>query len=153
MNKQKSKSDSAKAAGSHYDFPGGVQVLDITRHLGFREGSIVKYLCRLGRKDGESRLADLLKCQKYLDDLISSEIDERARSEALGGSVTPSAANVTNHKDCAPSGCEIASEAPSGLCGDCVTPSTCEHRKECLAKPWSEVPGCITRAGVRREIK
>lgn len=50
---------------SHYVFPGNVQVIDITRHLGFLEGNAVKYLCRAGRKG--DRLEDLKKARKYLD--------------------------------------------------------------------------------------
>lgn len=50
---------------THYDFPGGVQVIDITRHLGFLEGNIIKYVARAGRKG--DRLEDLLKARRYLD--------------------------------------------------------------------------------------
>lgn len=49
----------------HYQFPGGVQVIDITRHLGFLEGNIVKYASRAGRKGDKKE--DLLKAKKYLD--------------------------------------------------------------------------------------
>lgn len=49
---------------SHYIFPGGVQVIDITRHLGFLEGNAVKYLCRAGRKG--DRLEDLKKAEQYV---------------------------------------------------------------------------------------
>lgn len=49
----------------HYKFPGGVQVIDITRHLGFLEGNVIKYVARAGRK--ENRREDLLKAKQYLD--------------------------------------------------------------------------------------
>jgi hypothetical protein len=162
-----SKTDQDKAAGAHYDFPNGVQVLDITRHLCFRTGSIVKYLCRLGKKDGESRLSDLLKCQKYLDDLIASEIDDRARREALSGSVTSNPDYVANHTGNVPSGCETGSEVPLKACEDLGRPahdcSLCDLKKVCvlseydldsddIAEYHTSVPEAITRAGIRRKI-
>lgn len=48
----------------HYQF-GEAQVIDITRHLPFPEGNVVKYVSRAGRKG--DRLEDLLKARKYLD--------------------------------------------------------------------------------------
>lgn len=54
---------------AHYQFPGNVQVLDITKHLGFLEGNVIKYVARAGRKT-EDPLEDLLKAQRYLTELI-----------------------------------------------------------------------------------
>ena len=59
---------------SHYDFPGGVQVIDITKHLDFLAGNVVKYVCRAGRKG--DRMTDLLKAKQYLDWLIEKEQSE-----------------------------------------------------------------------------
>ena len=56
---------------THYDFPGGVQVIDITKHLDFLTGNVVKYVSRAGRKG--DRLTDLLKARKYLDWAIEKE--------------------------------------------------------------------------------
>lgn len=61
------------AAGSpvdpdHYRLPGGVQVIDVVRHLGFLEGNVIKYVARAGRK-GDKR-EDLLKAKQYLDWLL-----------------------------------------------------------------------------------
>lgn len=53
---------------SHYKFPGNVQVIDITRHLGFLEGNVIKYVARAGRK-GDKR-EDLLKAKQYLEWLL-----------------------------------------------------------------------------------
>lgn len=50
---------------SHYNFPGGVQVIDITKHLDFLRGNAVKYLCRAGRK-GDA-LTDLRKAKQYVE--------------------------------------------------------------------------------------
>lgn len=54
----------------HYQFPGGAQVIDITKHLGFLAGNVVKYVARADRKGG---LTDLLKARQYLDWLIEKE--------------------------------------------------------------------------------
>lgn len=59
---------------SHYDFPGGVQVIDITKHLDFLAGNVVKYVCRAGRKG--DRMTDLLKAKQYLEWLIEKEQSE-----------------------------------------------------------------------------
>lgn len=55
----------------HYHFPGGVEVIDITKYLDFLSGNVVKYVCRAGRK-GE-KMTDLLKAKQYLDWLIERE--------------------------------------------------------------------------------
>ena len=57
----------------HYEFPGGVQVIDITKHLDFLTGNVIKYVARAGRKG--DRLEDLLKARKYLDWAIERESD------------------------------------------------------------------------------
>lgn len=62
---------------THYDFPGGVQVIDITKHLDFLTGNVVKYVSRAGRKG--DRLTDLLKARKYLDWAIEKEENENHR--------------------------------------------------------------------------
>lgn len=59
---------------SHYDFPGGVQVIDITKHLDFLAGNVVKYVCRAGRKG--DKVTDLLKAKQYLEWLIERESGE-----------------------------------------------------------------------------
>ena len=48
----------------------------IDQELGYLEGNIVKYITRAGKKDGETRLDDLLKAQAYLVKLISTAINE-----------------------------------------------------------------------------
>lgn len=53
------------ASPDHYKFGTGAEVIDITRHLGFLEGNVIKYVARAGRK-GENRREDLLKAQVYL---------------------------------------------------------------------------------------
>lgn len=48
----------------HYKF-GNAEVIEITRHLGFPEGNVIKYVARAGRKG--NRVEDLRKARKYLD--------------------------------------------------------------------------------------
>lgn len=54
----------------HYDFPGGVRVIDLTQHLNFCRGNVVKYVCRAGRKSG-AELEDLRKAAWYLSQEIA----------------------------------------------------------------------------------
>ena len=51
----------------HYDFPGGVRVIDLAEHLNFCRGNVVKYIARAGRKDSARELEDLRKAAWYLD--------------------------------------------------------------------------------------
>lgn len=62
----------------HYQFPNGVEVLDIIRYLGFLEGSVIKYVARAGRKAPETRLEDLRKARQCLDTLIADVEDEES---------------------------------------------------------------------------
>ena len=61
-----------KTSPTHYQF-GEVQVIDITQPLGFLEGNVVKYICRAGKKNGESKMDDLQKAKWYIDKLIEIE--------------------------------------------------------------------------------
>lgn len=46
-----------------------IQCVDITRHMGFNLGNVVKYLWRFEHKNG---VEDLKKARWYLDDMIKS---------------------------------------------------------------------------------
>ena len=56
----------------------GVEVIDITRHMDFNLGNVIKYVLRSGHKEEngytnkEKALEDLLKAQWYLNDKIDS---------------------------------------------------------------------------------
>lgn len=50
----------------HYKL-GDREVIEITEHLDFLSGNIVKYICREGRKKGVDALADLYKALWYLE--------------------------------------------------------------------------------------
>lgn len=45
----------------------GAEVIDITEHLSFCAGNVVKYVCRAGRKDPDKHVEDLEKARWYLD--------------------------------------------------------------------------------------
>jgi len=162
-----------KVEAPHYDFDGS-QVIDITKHLDFLTGNIVKYAARAGRKDGESALDDLLKCQYYVNKKIEVLIDERARQEALRHGLTRCDGDVCpDPHNC--SGCVVIDEQPSQLqvcegygkpLGDC---STCLHRVNCEIRKNAQnelagddaieyhtsvefVPEAITKAGRTRKV-
>ena len=75
----------SKTDAKHYDFPNGVRTIDITQHLDFCSGNVVKYVCRAGKKGGESSLDDLKKAVWYLNQLVEkAELDvaETERKDA-----------------------------------------------------------------------
>ena len=45
----------------------GSEVIDLTEHLSFCAGNVVKYVCRAGRKDPDKHVEDLEKARWYLD--------------------------------------------------------------------------------------
>ena len=65
-----------KVNPSHYK--GSIEPWDyiIAQDLGYLEGNIIKYISRAGRKDGETRLDDLLKAKAYLNKLIQAEVND-----------------------------------------------------------------------------
>ncbi len=55
----------------HYtSHPSGVECIEITRHMGFNLGNVVKYIWRDGLKDCDVPLQDLKKALWYLQDEI-----------------------------------------------------------------------------------
>lgn len=54
----------------------GAEVIDLTEHLSFCAGNVVKYVCRAGRKDPDKYVEDLEKARWYLDREI-----ERAKED------------------------------------------------------------------------
>lgn len=45
----------------------GAEVINLTEHLSFCAGNVVKYVCRAGRKDPDKHVEDLEKARWYLD--------------------------------------------------------------------------------------
>ena len=54
---------------AHYanGWSNGAEVVDITEHLSFCAGNVVKYVCRAGRKDPDKHIEDLEKARWYLE--------------------------------------------------------------------------------------
>ena len=56
----------------HYNaHPSGVECIEVTRHLPFNLGNVVKYIWRAGLKENESEIKDLEKSLDYLNDEIN----------------------------------------------------------------------------------
>lgn len=45
----------------------GAEVIDLSEHLSFCAGNVVKYVCRAGRKDPGKHIEDLEKARWYID--------------------------------------------------------------------------------------
>ena len=67
---------SSKFNPDHYR-QGAIEPWDfiVSQQLGFLEGNIVKYITRAGKKDNESKLDDLLKCQAYIQKAVITELN------------------------------------------------------------------------------
>lgn len=68
MEEKKVKSQIKKQ--SYYSFPNGVEAEDICRYLSFNLGNVVKYICRAGKKDKNTKIQDLVKARDYLNNEI-----------------------------------------------------------------------------------
>ena len=167
---------SDKTNPNHYQF-NGIQVLDLTKHLPFCEGNVVKYCARAGKKASETKLDDLLKAKRYLDEAIDLAIQERARLEALRHGLTRCDSSACPEpQNC--SGCvskpaegsvyQLCSAAgkPVNACEPCIHRVNCEIRKKAqngqneldgddIAEYHTsvfDVEDCITRAGRTRKV-
>ena len=71
------KSDSVSRP-PHYasGWSNGAEVIDLTEHLSFCAGNVVKYVCRAGRKDPNKHVEDLKKARWYLDREIERVEDD-----------------------------------------------------------------------------
>lgn len=54
----------------------GAEVIDLTEHLSFCAGNVVKYVCRAGLKDPDKHIEDLEKARWYLNREIA-RVEER----------------------------------------------------------------------------
>lgn len=61
---------------SHYQLPGGLQLIDLTEQLNFCRGNAIKYLFRAGKKNPTEELEDLKKALWY----VQREIDRVAKN-------------------------------------------------------------------------
>lgn len=61
----------------------GIEVIDITRHLDFNLGNVIKYVLRAGHKsdasmsDTDKQIEDLRKAIWYLNDEITNVLKEK----------------------------------------------------------------------------
>lgn len=67
MNPSPDPVNSPKHYTSH---PSGVECIEITRHMTFNLGNVLKYCWRCGKKDPKKEIEDLKKARFYLDDEI-----------------------------------------------------------------------------------
>jgi hypothetical protein len=56
---------------AHYNsHPSGIECCEIVRHHNFNVGNAIKYLWRMGLKEGSSEIEELEKARWYIDDEI-----------------------------------------------------------------------------------
>ena len=71
----------------HYmGFTDGAKVIDITEHLEFLPGNVVKYVCRAGKKNGSPILDDIDKALWYLKrwrNKVADQVERPSRLDAL----------------------------------------------------------------------
>ena len=70
LHKSTPRSDAINHPEHYISHPSGIECIEITRHMGFAAGNVIKYLWRNGLKDGEPSLKDLKKAAWYLNDMI-----------------------------------------------------------------------------------
>lgn len=71
----------------HYNsHPSGVECIEITRHMTFNLGNVMKYIWRAGLKDTLSDIEDLEKARWYLEDEITKRRRElhHGNQDSLG---------------------------------------------------------------------
>ena len=70
LHKSTPRSDAINHPEHYISHPSGIECIEVTRHMGFAAGNVIKYLWRNGLKDGEPSLKDLKKAAWYLNDMI-----------------------------------------------------------------------------------
>lgn len=66
--RQSTSSDNVSHPAHYADgWSNGAEVIDLTEHLSFCGGNVVKYVCRAGRKNPSKHVEDLEKARWYLD--------------------------------------------------------------------------------------
>jgi len=77
----------SKFSPAHYQ-QGSIDVWDfiIDQQLNYLDGCMIKYICRAGAKEGESRLDDLLKVKAYITKAVSTELTNAIPSPRPNGS-------------------------------------------------------------------
>ena len=70
LHKSIPRSDAINHPEHYISHPSGIECIEVTRHMSFNAGNVIKYLWRNGLKDGEPSLKDLKKAAWYLNDMI-----------------------------------------------------------------------------------
>ena len=70
LHKSTPRSDAINHPEHYISHPSGIECIEVTRHMSFNAGNVIKYLWRNGLKDGEPSLKDLKKAAWYLNDMI-----------------------------------------------------------------------------------
>ena len=70
LHKSIPRSDPINHPEHYISHPSGIECIEVTRHMSFNAGNVIKYLWRNGLKDGEPSLKDLKKAAWYLNDMI-----------------------------------------------------------------------------------
>ena len=67
--RERSENSDSVSHPAHYanGWSNSAEVIDLTEHLSFCAGNVVKYVCRAGRKDPDKHVEDLEKARWYLD--------------------------------------------------------------------------------------
>ena len=75
LGEERTMSSDSVSHPSHYadGWSNGAEVIDLTEHLSFCAGNVVKYVCRAGRKDPDKHVEDLEKARWYLDREIARD--------------------------------------------------------------------------------
>lgn len=152
----------SKQNPDHYKLPGGVQLIDITKHCSFPVGNAMKYIFRAGKKDGESALDDLLKAKWFVDLMIQEAIDAKAKkiveADKQAEACQAAGAPLSDCSSCPASGsCMVervaqeASEAVSSASqGD--SPYECDDQIQLHTSVPEFIDKIGTRAGIKKRI-
>jgi hypothetical protein len=123
----------------HYTaHPSGVECIEVTRHMSFNIGNVIKYCWRSGLKDGNSDIQDLRKAAWYLNDEISRREKETAIAFREGGLRVPVSSPIHDDED---------------VCGGSPTESTlsCDPAVEEVIGGWDNsrewLPGAKVKHG------
>lgn len=105
---------------AHYQFPGGVEVIDLAEWQNFNRGNIVKYACRAGRKSTAEEIDDLLKVIWYANreiQRIRAETAEHAAASPAPVPELPAEAAEQSEAGMTREGAVEIGEAFADLCG------------------------------------
>ena len=68
----------------HYkEHPSGIECIQVTRHMNYNCGNVIKYLWRSGLKENNPAIQDLEKAAWYLNDEITKIKNEQSGNKSL----------------------------------------------------------------------